>query len=41
MSNVDFVGTGQRVLQVELNAIEALRPLIGDDFRRACELLMA
>jgi len=41
MSNVDFVATGQRVLQVELNALETLRPLIGDDFRRACELLMA
>lgn len=41
MSNVDFVATGQRVLQVELNALEALRPLISDDFRRACELLMA
>ena len=41
MSNVDFVATGQRVLQVELNALEALRPLISDDFSRACELLMA
>lgn len=41
MSNVDFVATGQRVLQVELNALEALRPLISDDFSHACELLMA
>jgi arabinose-5-phosphate isomerase len=41
MSNVDFVATGQRVLQVEVNALEALRPLISDDFHRACELLMA
>ncbi len=41
MSNVDFVATGQRVLQVELNALEALRPLISNDFSRACELLMA
>ena len=41
MSHVDYVATGQRVLQVELNAIEALRPLVGEDFRRACEFLMA
>lgn len=41
MSHTDFVSSGLRVLQVEQAALDSLRPLIGDDFRRACELLMA
>lgn len=39
--HTDFVTTGQRVLQVELNALEALKPLIGQDFSQACALLLA
>lgn len=41
MSRTDFVSSGLRVLQVETDALENLRPLIGDSFRQACELLLA
>lgn len=41
MSRTDFVTSGLRVLQVEMDALENLRPLIGDSFRQACELLLA
>ncbi len=41
MSRTDFVTSGLRVLQVEMDALENLRPLLGDNFRQACELLLA
>ncbi|MFX4443182.1 D-arabinose 5-phosphate isomerase, partial [Acinetobacter baumannii] len=41
MSSTDFVSSGLRVLQVETDALEALRPHIGEAFRQACELLLA
>ena len=41
MSRTDFVSSGLRVLQVETDALEALRPHIGEGFRQACALLLA
>jgi len=41
MSRTDFISSGLRVLQVEMDALASLRPLIDDSFRQACELLLA
>lgn len=41
MSQTDFIRSGQRVLDVEMKALENLRPLIDDAFKHACELLLA
>ncbi len=41
MSRTDFISSGLRVLQVEMDALENLRPLIDSSFHRACELLLA
>lgn len=40
-SRSDFISSGLRVLQVEMDALDNLRPLIDENFRRACELLLA
>ena len=41
MTNTDYISSGLRVLQVETDALEALRPHIGEGFRQACALLLA
>ncbi|MEL0027212.1 MAG: KpsF/GutQ family sugar-phosphate isomerase [Perlucidibaca sp.] len=40
MSRTDFIHSGLRVLQVEMDALANLRPLIDQDFHRACELIL-
>lgn len=40
-SRSDFISSGLRVLQVEMDALANLRPLIDENFRSACELLLA
>ncbi len=41
MTHSDFIATGQRVLTVEIAALDAMRPLLDEAFGAACELLMA
>ena len=41
MTQSDFIATGQRVLTVEIAALDAMRPLLDEAFGAACELLMA
>jgi arabinose-5-phosphate isomerase len=41
MADFDFIGAGQRVIQVEQSALEALKPCINDSFVRACQLILA
>lgn len=40
-SRSDFISSGLRVLQVEMDALDNLRPRIDENFRHACELLLA
>lgn len=40
MHQTDFIGSGQRVLDVEMQALANLRPLIDSTFTAACELLL-
>lgn len=41
MAAFDFIGAGQRVIQVEQAALDALKPHVNDGFQRACELMLA
>ena len=41
MPSFDFIATGQRVVQVEQTALDALKPHINAAFQQACELLLA
>lgn len=41
MSERDFIASGQRVLAVEMAALDAMRPLLDDTFAQACALIMA
>lgn len=41
MTATDFITSGQRVVQVERDAIDGLAPRIDAQFRQACELLLA
>lgn len=41
MADFDFIAAGQRVIQVEKDALDALRPHINGHFQRACELMLA
>lgn len=41
MSDFDFIAAGQRVVQVEQQALDQLKPHINASFRRACELMLS
>ncbi|WP_130413231.1 KpsF/GutQ family sugar-phosphate isomerase [Fluviicoccus keumensis] len=41
MSGFNFVAAGLRVIEVEMAALEILKPQINEQFRRACELMLA
>ncbi|HEX5277195.1 MAG TPA: KpsF/GutQ family sugar-phosphate isomerase [Fluviicoccus sp.] len=41
MSDFNFVAAGLRVIAVEMAALEILKPQINEQFRRACELMLA
>jgi arabinose-5-phosphate isomerase len=38
--NADYVSSGQRVLTIEIQALQALQARVGADFAAACQLLM-
>ena len=40
MTNLDFIGSGLRVLGIEKQAIEQLAKYIDENFQQACELIM-
>jgi arabinose-5-phosphate isomerase len=40
-SDTDLVASGQRVLHIEIQALQALKSRIGSDYAQACRLLMA
>lgn len=41
MAGFDFIAAGQRVVQVEKEALDTLKPHINSNFQKACELLLA
>jgi arabinose-5-phosphate isomerase len=41
MNDYDFLTPGRRTIQLEAEAVASLERRIGDDFRRACELILA
>ncbi len=41
MSEFNFVSAGLRVIDIEMAALETLKPQIDDAFQRACELMLA
>ncbi|HGM8393389.1 TPA: D-arabinose 5-phosphate isomerase, partial [Pseudomonas aeruginosa] len=39
--NLDFIHSAQRTIGLERDAVDSLLARIGDDFVKACELLLA
>ncbi|HET8731121.1 MAG TPA: KpsF/GutQ family sugar-phosphate isomerase, partial [Moraxellaceae bacterium] len=41
MADFDFIRAGQRVIQIEQDALENLKPHINGNFQRACHVMLA